>query len=205
LSHKKEDKCKKCRSLNTKLFLKGERCYTEKCSLEKRKSAEALMGRRLSRYGEQLREKQKARWIYGASEGQFKRYYQIAKRSSNITGNEFLRLLERRLDNIVYRLGFSLSRDQARQLISHSHFLVNGRKVNIPSYLVKEGDVIEVKKKSKKLPLIKQILQASEKRVLPEWLELNKGSLKGVVRRFPRDEELRQDISLPLVVEYYSR
>lgn len=206
MGYNREDSCKKCRRLNTKLFLKGEKCYTEKCGLEKKKkSAEISRRRRLSRYGQQLREKQKTRWIYRISENQFRRYYQMAKRSSNITGEELLRLLERRLDNVIYRLGFSLSRAQARQLISHCHFLVNGKKVNISSYLVKEKDIIEVKKKSKKLLLIKQILQASEKKVLPEWLELNKESLKGVVKRLPRDEELNQEIAVPLIVEYYSR
>jgi len=205
LGRKREDRCKKCRSLNAKLFLKGERCYTGKCVLERRKSAGISAGRRLSRYGEQLREKQKARWTYEISESQFRKYYQMAKRSFNATGEELLRLLERRFDNIVYRLSFSLSRAQARQLISHCHFLVNDKKVNIPSYLVKEGDVIEVKKKSKKLPLIKQILQASEKKVLPGWLELNKESLRGVVKRLPRNEELSQEITVPLIVEYYSK
>lgn len=163
------------------------------------------MRRRLSRYGQQLREKQKARWIYGVSENQFRKYYQMAKRSSNITGKELLRLLERRLDNVIYRLGFSVSRAQANQLVSHCHFLVNGKKVNISSYLVEEKDVIEVKKKSKKLFLIKKILQSSEKKVLPEWLELNKEFLKGVIKRLPRDEELSQEIAVPLIVEYYSR
>jgi len=206
LAREREDKCKKCRRLNTKLFLKGERCYSNKCSLEKRKSATSFGERRLSEYGQQLREKQKARWIYGLSETQFKRYFQMAERSKNITGEELLRLLERRLDNVVYKLGMSSSRDQARQLIVHGHLMVNGQKVNIPSYLLKEGDVIEVKKKSKKvLSMIKENLQASEKRVIPEWLEMDRTSLKGRVKRLPRQEELNQDLNLPLIVEYYSR
>lgn len=201
----RESKCKRCRALNVKLFLKGERCYTDKCSLEKRKSQGFSRRRRSSQYCQQLKEKQKVKRKYGMLEGQFKRWYRMAKKSSNITGEELLRLLERRLDNVVYQLGFSFSRSQARQLVNHGHFLVNGRAVNIPSYLVKEGDVVEVKDKSKKLPLMKQILKASQEKTLPAWLEIDKKSLKGMVRRFPLLEELDQEVDLPLIVEYYSR
>ncbi|MFQ6066456.1 MAG: 30S ribosomal protein S4, partial [bacterium] len=133
------------------------------------------------------------------------RWYRMAEKSSNITGEELLRLLERRFDNVVYRLGLSFSRSQARQLVNHGHFLVNGQAVNIPSYLIKEGDVIEVKDKSKKLPLMKQILKVAQEKTLPGWLEIDKKSLKGMVRRFPLAEELDQEVDLPLIVEYYSR
>lgn len=201
----RESKCKKCRALNVKLFFKGERCYTDKCSLEKRKSQGFLGRRRRSQYGQQLKEKQKLKWKYGMLEGQFKRWYRMAEKSSNITGEELLRLLERRFDNVVYRLGLSFSRSQARQLVNHGHFLVNGQAVNIPSYLIKEGDVIEVKDKSKKLPLMKQILKVAQEKTLPGWLEIDKKSLKGMVRRFPLPEELDQEVDLPLIVEYYSR
>ncbi|MFQ5835908.1 MAG: 30S ribosomal protein S4 [bacterium] len=205
MARDRESKCKRCRTLNVKLFLKGERCYTDECGLEKRKPARFRGRRRLSRYGQQLKEKQKVKWKYGMLEGQFKRWYRMAEKSSNITGEELLRLLERRLDNVVYRLGFSFSRSQARQLVNHGHFLVNGRAVNIPSYLIKEGDVVEVKDKSKKLPLMKQILKVSQKKTLTGWLERDKKSLKGMVKRFPLPEELDQEIDLPLIVEYYSR
>jgi len=143
--------------------------------------------------------------MYGLSEKQFERTYQKAERSSKVTGEEFLCLLERRLDNVVYRLGFSSSRAQARQLVAHGHFLVNSRKVDIPSYLVKEEDLIEPRAKSKKLVLIKQNLSTNEKRSLLEWLELDKTSLKGKVKRLPQAEELDQEVNISLIVEFYSR
>jgi len=143
--------------------------------------------------------------MYGLSEKQFERTYQKAERSSKVTGEEFLCLLERRLDNIIYRLGFSSSRAQARQLVAHGHFLVNSRKVDVPSYLVKEEDLIEPRAKSKKLVLIRQNLSTNEKRSLLEWLELDKTSLKGKVKRLPRAEELDQEVNLSLIVEFYSR
>jgi len=205
LARDRESKCKKCRRLNIKLFLKGERCYSDKCSLEKRKPRYSRRRRRLSQYGLQLKEKQKVRWEYGIMENQFRRFYRLAEKSPHITGEEFLRLLERRLDNVVYRLGFSFSRSQARGLVNHGHFLVNGRAANIPSYLLEEGDVIEFKKKSKKSPLVKQILEVSQKKVIPEWLEIDGRSMKGIVRRSPLKEELNQEIDLSLVVGYYSR
>ncbi len=201
----RESKCKRCRALNVKLFLKGERCYGDECSLEKRKSRGFIGRRRLSQYGQQLREKQKLKWKYRMLEGQFRRWYLMAEKSSNITGEELLRLLERRLDNVVYRLGFSFSRSQARQLVNHGHFLINGRAVNISSYLTKEGDVVEIKGKSKKLPFMKQILKDSQKKTPPGWLEVDKKSSKGMVKRVPLPEELDQEIDLPLIVEYYSR
>ncbi|TES87212.1 MAG: 30S ribosomal protein S4 [Candidatus Aminicenantes bacterium] len=200
-----ESKCKKCRRLKVKLFLKGERCYSDKCSLEKKKSERFVRRRRTSQYGLQLRGKQRVRWEYGIMENQFRRYYHLAEKSPNITGEEFLRLLERRLDNVVYRLSFSFSRAQGRQLVNHGHFLVNGRVVDIASYLMKEGDVIEFSKKSKKSPLVKQILESSREKVIPEWLEIDKEAMKGTIKRFPLKEELNQEIDLNLIVEYYSR
>jgi len=196
----RESKCKLCHQLNTKLFLKGERCYTEKCSLERKKPQRRTFSRRKksSTYGQQLKEKQKLRCIYGLSEKELKKYCQMA-------GKGVLQLLERRLDRVVYLSSFGLSLPQARQLVIHGHFLINGQKIDIPSYLVKEGDKIEVRKESKKLPIMKQILEISEKRVIPEWLEVNRESLSGRVKRFPLSEEVNQTLSLPLIIGYYSR
>jgi len=200
-------KCKKCERSRVKLFLKGERCFSKKCKLEKKKRpmGRRVRSRRPSEYGRQLREKQKLRWMYGVSERQFRGVYEKAEGSSGITGENFLRLLERRLDNVVYRLGFCLSRSQARQLVAHGHFLVNSRKVDIPSCLVKKGDIIELRARSRKLSLIRQNLPISEKRSLSEWLELDRTSLKGEVKRFPRSEELDQELDISLIVEFYSR
>lgn len=205
MARERENKCKKCRKLDTKLFLKGEKCYTDKCVVGRNKPRVFTRQRRLSQYGRQLREKQKVRCMYGLRESLFRRYYRMAAKSSAPTGEEFLRMLERRLDNVVYKLGFSLSRSQARQLVNHAHFLVNDRKVSISSYLLKENDVVEVKKKSGKLPFMKQILASSEGRPVPEWLEADKKSLKGLVRKLPQREDLSQEIDLALIVEYYSR
>jgi len=188
-----------------KLFLKGERCYSDKCSLGKKKPERFVRRRRASQYGLQLRGKQRVRWEYGIMENQFRRYYRLAEKSANITGEEFLRLLERRLDNVAYRLGFGFSRAQARQLVNHGHFLVNGRVVDIASYLLKGGDVIEFSQKSKKSALVKQILETSREKTIPEWLEIDKRAMKGMVKRFPLKEELNQEIDLNLIVEYYSR
>lgn len=205
MARDRESRCKKCRKLSTKLFLKGERCYSDKCSLERRKSGRFIRRKRLSQYGLQLKGKQRVRWEYGIMENQFRRYYRMAEKSPNVTGEEFLRLLERRLDNVVYRLSFSSSRAQARQLVNHGHFLVNGRVVDISSCLLDEGDMIEFKKESKKLPLVKQILEDSRKKTIPEWLEIEARSMKGIVKRFPLKEELNQEIDTSLIVGYYSR
>ncbi|MCD6318449.1 30S ribosomal protein S4 [Candidatus Aerophobetes bacterium] len=197
--------CVKCRRLGTKLFLKGDRCFTDKCSLERKKSTLRVSRGRLSQYAQQLREKQKLRWKYGIKEKQFENYYRIAEKSRGVAGEELLRLLERRLDNVIWRLGFCTSRSQARQLVFHGHFLVNGQKVKTPSYLIKEKDVIEPKTKSKKLDLIKQNIKLSEKRTRPDWLEMDIASLKGKVLRLPDKEELDQEIETSLIIEYYSR
>ncbi|MCD6257730.1 30S ribosomal protein S4 [Candidatus Aerophobetes bacterium] len=200
-----ESKCVRCRRLNTKLFLKGEKCFTKKCALERRKRGPVISERRMSQYARQLREKQKLRLKYGVTETQFERYYEKAERMSGLTGEELLRLLERRLDNVVWRMGFCSSRSQARQFITHGHFLVNGRKVKVPSYLVNPEDIVEPTEKAKKFELIKQNIKNSSNRAIPGWLEVDTKSLVGKVVRLPEKEELDQEVDVSLVVEYYSR
>ena len=204
-----ESRCSCCRRLKLKLFLKGERCFSNKCTLEKRKSSPATRSRsrrsRMSQYARQLQEKQKLRFKYGITETQFRRYYERAEKISGVTGEEFLRFLERRMDNVAWRLGWASSRRQARQLVFHGHFLVNGRKVWTPSFLLKQEDSIELRGKSKKMGLIEQNLQSSNKQVLPDWLEIDVKSQKAVVTKFPDKEELDQEIDVSLIVEYYSR
>ncbi|MCX8021969.1 MAG: 30S ribosomal protein S4 [Syntrophorhabdaceae bacterium] len=198
--------CRLCRREGVKLFLKGERCYTEKCAVEKRNYPPGVhtetRGKMLE-YGIRLREKQKLRKIYGLSEKQFKKFFTIAERKPGITGTNFLMLLERRLDNMVYRFGFATSRKEARQIVSHNHVAVNGKKVNIPSYLVKEGDVITIRNKD-----LKSVINALEtvvRRGVPSWLELDKENMKGVVKHIPTREDITMPINEQLVVEYYSR
>ncbi len=193
-----------------KLFLKGERCHSEKCAIERRNFPPGQHGhdrrRRIIGYGLQLREKQKARRIYGVLERQFRRYYEKAARMKGITGENLLALLERRLDNTVYRLGFGTSRAQARQLVRHGHVLVNGRKVNIPSFQVKENDVIEIKEKSRKNPTILAALEATAHQPTPSWLEVDRDALKGRVIGSPKREELVQiQLNEQLIVELYSK
>jgi small subunit ribosomal protein S4 len=195
-----------------KLFLKGERCHTEKCAIEKRNippGAQVSRNRRpkkLSGFGLQLREKQKARRVYGVLERQFRRYYDRAARMKGITGENLLSLLERRLDNVVYRLGFGTSRNQARQLVRHGHILVNGRKVNIPSFQVKQDDAVEVKAKSHKNPMILSSLEATAHQPTPSWLEVDRDSFKGRVIGAPRRDELVQiQMNEQLIVELYSK
>jgi len=202
---KLESRCVCCRRFNTKLFLKGERCFSNKCALERRRRGPVIPDRRMSQYARQLREKQKLRFKYGIVETQFKRYYEKAEKMKGITGDELLRLLERRLDNVVWRLGFCSSRSQARQLVSHGHFLVRGQRVKTPSYLVKEGDIIEPDEKSKKLEVIKQNVQNLTGRIIPAWLEMDTKLLRGKVLRLPEKEELDQEVDVSLIVEYYSR
>jgi small subunit ribosomal protein S4 len=198
--------CRLCRREAGKLFLKGERCYTEKCAIEKRNYPPGVHVEtrgKILEYGIRLREKQKVRKIYGLSENQFKRFFSIAERKPGITGTNFLVLLERRLDNMVYRLGFATSRKEARQVVSHSHVAVNGRKVNIPSYLVKEGDEIAIR--NKELQSVKNALESVVRRGVPSWLELDKDSMKGTIRLLPAREDITMPINEQLVVEYYSR
>ena len=201
--------CRLCRREGAKLFLKGERCYTRKCSFERRSYAPGQHGqavtRKVKEYGIQLREKQKLRRIYGVSESQFRRYMQEAMRQEGITGEVLLQLLERRLDNVVYRLGFGSSRPQARELVSHAHFTVNGKKANTASYLVKPGDVIEVKESSRNLHPIIHSLESSAGSRTPEWLELNPEVRRGAVVRVPAREEIDTDVRETLIVEFYSR
>ena len=200
--------CRLCRREGTKLFLKGERCYTGKCGLERRQYAPGQHGqgrKKLSEYGLQLRETQKARRYYGILESQFHKYFEMANKKAGVTGDNLLAILESRLDNVVYRLGFGTSRPEARQLVLHGHFTVNGKKVNIPSYLVKVGDVITIKENSRNSSKIKDVLDITASRTVPQWLDLDKNTLTAKVV----GEAARDDIDLPieehLIVELYSK
>jgi len=201
--------CRLCRRENLKLFLKGDRCYSDKCAFDRRGYPPGQHGQsrrgKHSNYGIQLREKQKVKRMYGLSEKQFHLFFERADRQKGITGTNLLVLLERRLDNVVYRLGFVNSRAQGRQLAKHNHFTVNGKKVNIPSFLIKIGDVVEVKEKSRNLNAIAGSLEASVRRGVPQWLELEKENLKGVVKALPVREDLTMPIQEQLVVELYSK
>jgi len=198
--------CRLCRREAIKLFLKGERCYTEKCGIEKRNYPPGVhvetRGKFLE-YGLRLREKQKVRKMYGLSEKQFKRFFEMAERKKGITGTNFLILLEKRLDNMVYRMGFATSRKEARQLVVHRHITVNNRIVNIPSYLVKEGDEIAVLHKD--LLSVKNALESVVRRGVPSWLEVDKENMKGIVRLLPTRDDITMPIKEQLIVEYYSR
>lgn len=201
--------CRLCRREGLKLYLKGERCYTPRCGIERRSYGPGQHGqsrKKVSQYGIQLREKQKLRRIYGIVEAQFKNYFLEAERQPGVTIEEFIKLLERRLDNVIYRLGFATSRKQARQLINHGHFLVNGRKVDIPSFIVKPGDAIGLKERSRENPFIKQSLEIASKRTLPSWLELDIEGMKGKVVAIPSREEIETpQLREQLIVEYYSK
>jgi len=200
--------CRLCRRENLKLFLKGERCYTEKCAYDRRNYPPGQHGqsrKKFSDYGTQLREKQKVKRIYGILENQFRNIFKEADRQKGITGETLLALLERRLDNVVYRLGFANSRDEARQLVLHSHFLINQSKVNIPSYLVKPGDVIEIREKSKKMVRVLEALEGVARRGVPQWLELDKDQMKGSMKGLPSREEITLPIQEKLIVELYSK
>ncbi len=198
-----------CRRENLKLFLKGERCYSDKCAFERRSFAPGQHGqnrfRKVSNYAIQLREKQKVKHMYGMLEGQFRQYFQRADRAKGVTGENLLVMLERRLDNTIYRLGFAGSRSQARQLVRHNHFLLNQKKVNIPSYLVKPGDVITLKEKSRKNALIVDNLEGVARRGVPSWLELDVKAFQGTVKAMPNREEITMPIQEHLIVELYSK
>lgn len=198
--------CRLCRRESIKLFLKGERCYSEKCEIEKRNYPPGVhveaRGKFLE-YGLRLREKQKVRKMYGLSEKQFKRSFTMAVRKKGITGSNFLILLERRLDNMVYRLGFATSRKEGRQVVCHGHIEINGKKVGIPSYLVKVGDEISVR--NKELLSAKTALESVVRRGVPLWLELDREAMKGVVKMLPSREDITMPIKEQLIVEYYSR
>lgn len=200
--------CRLCRREGLKLFLKGERCYSDKCAVERRSYPPGQHGQgrtKVSEYGTQLREKQKVKRLYGLLEKQFRGTFAEADRQKGITGENLLRLLERRLDNMVYRMGFASSRNEARQLIRHNHFLVNGKKVNIPSYVLKTGDVLQVRDSSRNLIRIQESLEAVQRRGVPSWLELDKDNFKCVVKTLPVREELTLPIREQLIVELYSK
>ena len=210
--------CKLCRREGEKLFLKGERCFTPKCSFEKRSFAPGQHGRtagrgggkgmgtgRVSDFARQLRAKQKARRIYGVMERQFRRYYDTAITGRRLTGLTLLQILESRLDNLVYRLGFASSRSQARLLVAHGHFTVNGRRTDVPSMLVSEGDVIAVRESSIKLTYFKDLIEYAEKRNVPSWLSRDIKSMAGTLARMPERAEIDGNLDEQLIVEYYSR
>ncbi len=200
--------CRLCRREGQKLFLKGDRCYTQKCAMECRAYAPGMHGQsrsKTSEYGQQLREKQKAKRYYGLLESQFRDYFEMAERRPGQTGENLLSILESRLDNVVYRLGFAMSRAEARQLVSHGHFTVNGRKVNIPSYLVKPGMVITLKDSSKSLEKIKANVEANAFRQAPKWLEYDANNMVAKVTAAPAREDIDLPIEEHLIVELYSK
>lgn len=204
-----EAACRRCRREGLKLFLKGDRCYSDKCSFERRAFAPGQHGqarfRKQSDYAVQLREKQKVKAMYGMLEGQFRQNFVKADRQKGVTGENLLILLERRLDNAVFRMGFASSRNMARQLVRHKHILVNGKKVNVPSFLVSVGDEITIKEKSRANTLINDSLEAVERRGVPSWIELSKDNFKATVKALPNREELTMPIQEQLIVELYSK
>jgi len=200
--------CRLCRREGLKLFLKGERCYTDKCAIERRNYPPGEHGQarpKFSEYSVQLREKQKLRRMYGVLEGQFRRYFSMADRAKGVTGETLLQLLERRLDNTVYRIGFATSRAEARQLVRHGHFRVNGRKVNVPSYLVRAGDTVSVRERSQKVARIQESLELAQRRGVPDWLEITPEAFAGRVKSLPARSDLTMPINEKLVVELYSK
>ncbi len=200
-------KCRLCRREGEKLFLKGAKCYSDKCPVTKRRfppgTQQSRRRRRMSQYGLRLREKQKVRRIYGVRERQFRQYVETAQKFQGVTGDMLLTLLERRLDNSLYRGGLASSRDQARQLVNHGHVWINGRRVDIPSFLVKPGDAIEFKENSRGKKGVKAIMEENSKSDVPEWLERTNGQLR--VLEQPITDEIQQDLKMNLIVEYYSR
>lgn len=201
-------KCRQCRREGEKLFLKGEKCFSSKCAVENRPFPPGQHGQRrtrLSDYARQLRAKQKLRRIYGILEGQFRSYYQEADRRKGSTGENLLQLLEMRLDNVVFRMGFGVSRTEARQLVRHNGVTVNGRKVNIPSYSVKAGDVVGVAERAKNQLRVKAAMELAQQRGIPEWMEVDASKLEGVFKSIPERSELPADIQEQLVVELYSK
>ncbi len=200
--------CKLCRRENTKLFLKGDRCFTDKCAFERRPYPPGQHGQsrlKFSEFALQLREKQKAKRYYGMGERQFRRYFSLAERSKDVTGTALFKLLETRLDNVVYTLGFASSRREARQLVKHNHILLNGIRANIPSLIVKKGDVVEVKQKSRENNKVMAAIQAVARRTVPSWLEADHGAFKGVMKDAPTREEVSLPVEETMIVEYYSR
>lgn len=204
----RDAKCKLCRAYGEKLFLKGVRCNADKCSVVKRPFGPGQHGKRRrkeSNYGLQLREKQKAKRIYGVLERQFRKYFKLAESTKGVTGHTLLEILERRLDNVIFRFCFAYSRPQARQLVRHNHVYVNNKKVNLPSYMVKQGDTVEVKAKEDILKKISDIRKDLKERSVPKWLEEDKGALKGAIKSLPTKEDIGFSIQEQLIVELYSK
>jgi len=200
--------CRLCRREGSKLFLKGERCYTDKCAIERRNYPPGQHGQARSKFSEyavQLREKQKVKRMYGLLEDQFRRYFEMAERQRGITGENLLLLLEQRLDNMVYRMGFATSRSEARQLVRHGHLRVDGRKVDIPSYRVKPGQVVSVRERSRAVTRIVEALEQAERRGIPDWLEMQKEAFSARVKALPTRADLTMPINEKLVVELYSK
>lgn len=204
-----EASCRLCRRENLKMFLKGDRCYSDKCAFERRSFAPGQHGqnrfKKASDYAVQLREKQKVKQMYGMLEAQFRRYFEHAERARGVTGENLIVMLERRFDNTLYRIGFASSRSQARQMVLHSLFTVNGKKVNIPSYLVKPGDVIVLKEKHQKNAVIVDNIEGSARRGVPSWLELDQAKFQGTVKALPNRDEITLPIQEQLIVELYSK
>lgn len=199
--------CRLCRREGQKLFLKGQRCYF-KCTLEKRKlppGQHGQTGKKEKDYGIRLREKQKVRRMYGILEKQFRRYFSIAEREKGVTGENLLKILERRLDNVIYRTGFASSRAEARQLVLHNHFTINGRKVNIPSYSAKPGDIIVLKEASKEITRIEDAVDAAQQRGIPDWLDFDPDKLQVMIKSMPTRDQITEDIQEQLIVELYSK
>ncbi len=200
--------CRLCRRENQKLFLKGDRCNTDKCAFERRGYPPGQHGQgriKFSEYGLQLREKQKIKRMYGLQEKQFRNLFEFADRKKGVTGNNLLSMLERRLDNVAYRAGFANSRSEARQLVRHGHFVVNGCKVNIPSFLVNKGDMVEVREKSRNTARIMGALEGVKRREIPQWIELDAAGMKGRVRDIPTRDDITATMNERLVVELYSK
>lgn len=201
--------CRLCRREDMKLFLKGERCYTDKCGYERRSYPPGQHGqsrrKKRSDYGEQLREKQKVKRLYGIAERQFRGYFFKATRMKGVAGENLIQLLERRLDNVVYRMGFASDHAEARQLVRHGHFTINGKKVNIPSYLVRPRDVVQVREASKTITRISEALAAVDRRGVPQWIELDKDGMRGGIKQMPAREDVTLPIREQLIIELYSK
>lgn len=200
--------CRLCRREGLKLFLKGERCYTDKCAIERRNYPPGVHGQgrtKFSEYAVQLREKQKVKRMYGLMEKQFRRYFHMAERARGITGETLLQLLEQRLDNMIYRMGFATSRAEARQLVRHGHFMIDGRKVDIPSFLLRPGHVVTVRENSRSVTRIVEALEQSSRRGVPDWLEVQREAFTARVKALPNRADLTMPINEKLVVELYSK
>ncbi len=200
--------CRLCRVEGVKLYLKGDRCHTEKCAIERRNYAPGQHGQRRTKrsdYGTQLREKQKVKRMYGLLEAQFSGYFQKAERQHGITGENLLVLLERRLDNVIYRLGLSSSRIEARQIVRHGHVMVNGKRVDIPSFLVGKNQKIEIQEKSRKIKRIQEAMKSSERRAVPQWLSVDREHFAGTILDFPKRQDISEEIQEQLIVELYSK